>query len=116
MPGRSSGPLRSYTVSCAWPTSPKRYRVTVDAADEETARESVAALLRMHFAVRVDMVFRAPDRGAGFLGRIVAARWDQSGCVTDQHIGRFQEYLPGWVSGRDPVERERSSEPVLCGS
>lgn len=114
--GRPPGPIRKYTVSCAWPTHPKRFRVTVDSTDEATARESVAALLRMHFSVQIVMAFFKANRTNECLGRCTAARWDQSGNVTDQHLGEFHEYIPGWITGREPVEREKPSEPVLAGS
>lgn len=114
--GRPPGPLRSYTVSCAWPTSPTRFRVTVAGVDEKTARDSVCALLRMHFSTQVDMAFYSPGRSNEYLGSCMAARWDGSGRVTGQHAGRFQEYIPAWVSGQEPVEREKIGEPELCGS
>lgn len=107
--GRPPGPLRSYTVSCVWPADPRqRFRVTVGNVDEKTARESVTALLKMHFPVRVEMFFRAPTRSGEPLGSIVAAQWDRKGCVSGQHKGQFREYIPSWLVDRMPTEEEEN--------
>jgi len=110
--GRPEGPLRSYTVLCAWPSSPKRFRTTVESVDERTARESVIALRKMHFAVQVDIAFRASNRTNEYRGACPAVRWDQAGRVTHRHTGEFQKYIPAWITGEEPVEREKRSEPV----
>lgn len=89
--------------------NPDRMRTAVMEQDEKTARDSAHALRDMHYAVQIDMVFRSADPEKS--GRVTAARWDRMGRVIYRHTGKFQKYIPGWVTGQDPVEREKSDEP-----
>lgn len=110
--GRPPGPLRNYTISGAWPSSPGRFRATVLSVDEKTARDSVSALARMHCSVRIEMSFHKADRARALLGQCLAAQWNQDGSIATRHTGEYAEHIPAWVTGQEPVDKEKTSEPA----
>lgn len=114
--GRPPGPLRRYSVEFVWPTDPSRYREAVIDEDEETARTSAGVLLSMNFAFQVRMRFLSASGDRTCLGHCTAAQWDRLGHVTYVDQGEFAQYIPGWVTGREPLVKEKRNEPAPVGS
>lgn len=96
---RPAGPLRKYTVHCAWPVRPKVWRLAVEMADEPTARTSTEALLRMHHAVAVTITFLKPNKARSLDGRFPTAQWDCHGRLVFRHDGEMIEFMPKWALG-----------------
>lgn len=113
--GRPAGPLKIYTVEFVWPSSPGRYREAVVSVDEKTARRSATALHSMHCAFQVRITFTRANRE--YLYTCVAAQWNRIGNVTYQDSGEFSQYIPGWVTGKEPLAEEaKNDHTVLAGS
>lgn len=107
-------PVIGYTVQYVWPSDPRRRpRVAVHGVDEQTARESLEALIQMRFAVQVDIALRESQLGKEMVRVITSARWDRLGRVTERYAGRFEECIPAWASGTEAVEVEKRNEPSL---
>ena len=115
--GRPPGPLRRYDVEFVAPADPsQRYQGAVRDANEETARTSVTGLRDLRFAFQVKMRFLSAASDQKLVGGCLAAEWDRLGRVTFQHAGEFKDYIPGWVTGREPLVKEKQDEPVSTGS
>lgn len=105
-----------YTVWCTWPSAPERLRLTVAQAKEKTGRDSVEALLKMKYAVCLDVSLYVSDLTDGFLGHVGAATWDTRGRLVKRYDGKFQQYMPSWVLGTEPVIRDVPSGNRTAGS
>lgn len=114
--GRPAGPLRRYTISCAWPSSPERFRVTVGSVDEKTAKESAYALSRMRHSVRIEMSFHKAGPSRELEGECLAAQWKPDGLVHMRHTGKFKDYIPAWATGGKPAEKGKSSDSAALSS
>lgn len=118
--------IKAYTVECAWPCAPNRYRETVSEVPERVAQGSARALLSMNYAFRVKVAFFLATPGRPMIGEIVAAQWDRHGNMTHRHgehvsikinprHQRVVEKMPEWLTN-DYCLQEVSSEPVASGS
>lgn len=105
-----------YTVWCTWPSAPDRLRLTVSQVKEKTGRDSVEALLKMKYAVCLDISFDVSDLSDGFLGHVGAAAWDTRGRLVRRYDGEFQQYMPSWVLGTEPVIRDVPRDNRTAGS
>lgn len=107
---RLPGPIRKYTVYYVAPLHPGRWRVAVDMADETTGRDSAIALARMHHAVLVEVVLLGTTASRPLIDRFTAGEWDRYGKLMYRYTGRNLEFVPGWATGGEPLEREKHDE------
>lgn len=108
--------MRTYAVECVWPCDPHRYREAVRGVPEETARNSARALLDMHYAFRVKVLFflATPERNP--VGEVVAAQWDREGRMIYTHQGEFKGKFPEWLTRGSCLSSEVFNESVSAGS
>jgi hypothetical protein len=112
---RPSGPIRRYSVYCAWPIHPDKWRMTVDTVDGNTARESAAALRRMNYPVRVIAILLRPTASRALVARFPAVEWDRYGRVVSRYTGEHVQYVAPWALGEEPLERGKEKPGGAVG-